>query len=399
MLIKKMVDKAGAYQKGREILTKSVTAVQKGDLAELKILLAEDTKERLEEISEGKDRKLSHFAAISGHIEVLEWILNNGGGPFDLDNDGNSIASLAVYNEHMHMLQYILSNYPSLLTQHNKKSMSLLHIAAESCNYPIVEYLLSLNLDINEISENGTPLELAVMWKKVDMAKHLLEKGADPNGSRGKFFPPPIVMAASMNNKEAVELLINSAADLEITAEDGVTALEVACEFDFEFLDLLIRKSGKVTGRALAAAFKNKKFQVLDRLLNIIPVEFTEVNTGINELAEEMKTKGNEEFNKKSFEAAIEFYTKAIQIQPSSVYYSNRSQAYNMIGDYHNAIEDARKSRGIDSDNVKAYLREGHALSSLGNHLHAAGCFWNAAKRDKNPTISDLFLSTLSLII
>ena len=41
--------------------------------------------------------------------------------------------------------------------------MTLLHIAAESCNFAIVEHLLEKNLDINDISENGTPLELAIM--------------------------------------------------------------------------------------------------------------------------------------------------------------------------------------------------------------------------------------------
>ena len=67
-----MEDKAGAYQKGREILTKSIEFIQKADLVSLKALLSENTSEQLNEISEGKGRKLIHFAAMLGHIHILE---------------------------------------------------------------------------------------------------------------------------------------------------------------------------------------------------------------------------------------------------------------------------------------------------------------------------------------
>ena len=392
-------DKAGAYQKGKEMLTKTIEAVQKGDLDELKRLLAEDTKEKLEEISEGKGRTLSHFAAISGQIPILEWIFANGGDPHVMDDDGNSIASVATYSERLPVLEYLYTSYPSLISHHNKKSMSLLHIAAESCNFQIVDFLLEKNLDINEVSENGTALELSVMWNKMEMARYLLGRGADPNGSKGMYFPPCIVMAASMNNAEAVNMLIDAGADIELTGTDEVTALEVACEFDFEFIDVLLEKGARLTGKVLQAAFKNNKSRVLDRFLSIEPVESVEVSNEKHGEADEMKNKGNEEFAKKDYEAAIKCYTRAIELSQVSIYYSNRSQAYIFVKKYNYAIEDARISRAIDPKNVKAYIREGQALSALGEHLQAAGCFWHALQLDTNPSISSLFLSTLSLII
>ena len=68
-----MVDKAGAYQKGRELLTKSIEAIQKGNLDDLKNLLSGDgLADQLNEISEGKGRKLVHFATIFGQIHILQ---------------------------------------------------------------------------------------------------------------------------------------------------------------------------------------------------------------------------------------------------------------------------------------------------------------------------------------
>ena len=277
--------------------------------------------------------------------------------------------------------------------------MSLLHIAAESCNFEIVEYLLSKGLDINQISENGTPLELAIMWNKLDMAQFLISKNADPNGSKGKYFPPCVVMASSMNNLSAINLLIHAGADVNLCGADGVTALEVACEFNFSFIDLLISKGAKVTGRVITAAFKNKKYEVVEKFLSLFPVEKSEQPKEKNNQAEEFKNQGNVSFHHKDYESAVNYYTKAIESSPVSIYYSNRSQAYILLGKYDEAIQDARKGRSLDSLNVKALLREGQALSLLNQNIEAAGCYYYATKLDSNPSISKVFIDTLKLII
>lgn len=393
------IDKAGAYQKGREALIKSIEAVQKGDLQALKSLLSENTSERLQEISEGKNRKLIHFAAIFGHTHILDWIINNGGDPYALDDDHNSISSLATYNEKFETLTWIIEKFPDLLNHKNSKKMTLLHIAAESCNFDILNYLLSKNLDINADSENGTPLELAVMWKKVEMAKYLLQKGADANGSYGKYFPPPLVMAASMDNKEMVKILLDHGADIGLSGDDKVTALEVAFEFGFDFIDDLIDKGAKINGRAILAAVKNNKKEVVERFLPFTQVEKRNVANVVDLQAEELKVQGNEEFAHKNYIGAVELYTKAIEICENSFYYSNRSQAFNLQGKFEEGLRDARVSRSLDCKNFKAYLREAQALEGLNLYLEAAGCYWRAYLLQKNPAIFTALAEVLERII
>ncbi|OMJ69139.1 hypothetical protein SteCoe_33218 [Stentor coeruleus] len=394
------VDKAAAYQKGREILTKSIEAVQKGDLEALKVLLSSETKEKLNEISEGKNRKLIHFASIFGHTSIIDWILSNGGDGSLLDDDGNSIASLAVYSERKEALEFILEKLPEQLYHKNSKLMSLLHIAAENSNFEIIEMLLARGLDINMESLNGTPLELAVIWKKMDVAKLLLERGADPNGSKGKYFPPPLVMAASMENVQGVEMLLSHGADISLTGYDKITALEVACEFAFSFIDLLISKGAKVTGRVIEAAYKNKKHDVVKKFLNVAEVApfKVEIDESKKQQAEELKAQGNKEFHNKNFIAATELYTQAIGLYPCSIYYSNRSQAFIFQSKFDEALEDARISRALDKNNFKAYLKEAQALFELGRYIESAACYYIASTIDSNPSISTMFLSALKYI-
>ena len=76
--------------------------------------------------------------------------------------------------------------------------------------------------------------------------------------------------------------------------------------------------------------------------------------------AEALKQAGNQQMTTKSFDAAIESYTKAIDVDGSNpVYYSNRAAAYSSQGDQHNAVADAEKALELDPGFTKAYHRLG----------------------------------------
>ena len=60
--------------------------------------------------------------------------------------------------------------------------------------------------------------------------------------------------------------------------------------------------------------------------------------------AEELKNQGNKAFQAKDYDAAIELFSKAIEIDPSSfVLWSNRSAAKAAKRQYAPALEDAEK--------------------------------------------------------
>lgn len=76
--------------------------------------------------------------------------------------------------------------------------------------------------------------------------------------------------------------------------------------------------------------------------------------------AEKLKQAGNAQISSKSYDLAIESYTKAIALDASNpVYYSNRAAAYASKGDHSSAVCDAEKAIEVDPSFVKAYSRLG----------------------------------------
>ena len=76
--------------------------------------------------------------------------------------------------------------------------------------------------------------------------------------------------------------------------------------------------------------------------------------------ADKLKQKGNSLMSGKSYDEAIETYTKAIELDPTNpVYYSNRAAAHSSKGDHLSATGDAEKAIEVDPSYVKAYHRLG----------------------------------------
>lgn len=99
--------------------------------------------------------------------------------------------------------------------------------------------------------------------------------------------------------------------------------------------------------------------------------------------AEQLKSDGNEQMRVENFGAAVEFYSKAIQINPqNAVYYCNRAAAYSKLGNYAGAVQDCERAIGIDPYYSKAYGRMGLALASLNKHAEAVSYYKKALELD-----------------
>jgi stress-induced-phosphoprotein 1 len=87
--------------------------------------------------------------------------------------------------------------------------------------------------------------------------------------------------------------------------------------------------------------------------------------------AEELKQKGNKAFSEKDYQNAVNYFSQAIEAEPSHVIYSNRSAAYCSMKDYENAVKDAEKAIEICPNWSKGYGRLGAAYYGL-NDLEKA---------------------------
>jgi stress-induced-phosphoprotein 1 len=97
---------------------------------------------------------------------------------------------------------------------------------------------------------------------------------------------------------------------------------------------------------------------------------------------QQFKAKGNAAMQANKISEAIEFYTKAINLDGANhVYFSNRSAAYLSQGDAQNALDDANSCLGLKPDFSKGYSRKGAALHSLKRYNDSIAAYEEGLKR------------------
>ncbi|OQS06170.1 DnaJ subfamily C protein [Thraustotheca clavata] len=106
--------------------------------------------------------------------------------------------------------------------------------------------------------------------------------------------------------------------------------------------------------------------------------------------AEEWKTKGNDLYKKADYRGAIDMYSKAIELEPTTAaYYGNRAAAYLMIAKHAEAIADSSRAIAMDPTFIRGYQRKAKAQVALGD-IDAAIKTYQAGSM-KDPQDATLF--------
>lgn len=92
--------------------------------------------------------------------------------------------------------------------------------------------------------------------------------------------------------------------------------------------------------------------------------------------AVELKNKGNEEFSAGRYIDAINYFSKAIELDNKNhVLFSNRSGCYAALQKYKDALDDADKCISLKSDWAKGYVRRGAALHGMRRYDDATAAY------------------------
>ncbi|CAE5956443.1 unnamed protein product [Arabidopsis arenosa] len=129
-----------------------------------------------------------------------------------VDNQGNSILHIAAALGHVHIVDYIISEFPNLLQKVNLMGETALHVAARAGNFNIVEILVrsitesSLYDDlIDAKSKNGdTALHAALKGKHVEVAFYLVSVKHDVSFDKNIDEVSPLYLAVEAGYRELV---------------------------------------------------------------------------------------------------------------------------------------------------------------------------------------------------
>jgi len=150
-------------------------AVKAGDVAKVKQLLAANPE--LAKAGAGIRTPL-HDAAQRGQDEIVLLLLAQGVAVDEPKCDQGTALHLAVWKGHKRTAGLLLSKGANVNAADFPEGYTALHIAAREGHLALVELLLCHGANINAVSNDGTPLEIAIDKHHTKIAEMLRRAGA-----------------------------------------------------------------------------------------------------------------------------------------------------------------------------------------------------------------------------
>ena len=189
------------------------------------------------------------FDAIAGgDAASVAALLDNDGSLLNSRRNGISPILFAIYNGHAELADAFLGR---------GAAPSFCEACALGDKNAVTRMLDADASLLDSYSEDGFPaVGLAVFFRHPEIARLLIERGADVNAAaRNAFLVAPVHAAAAVRDGETMQLLIEHGADVNARQQLGYTALHTAAQHGDEELSLLLL-APTPPGPTLAAGFQ-----------------------------------------------------------------------------------------------------------------------------------------------
>lgn len=108
-----------------------------------------------------------------------------------------------------------------------------------------IELLLEYGLDIHEVdSDKVSPLDTAIKFKRKDIVRFCIEKGADLNTTKRRSGILPVQLASCFGDIEMVELLLENGANIDVTDASGMSAKDYAKKLGQKKMEAFLAEKG-----------------------------------------------------------------------------------------------------------------------------------------------------------
>ncbi|XP_053596740.1 ankyrin-1-like [Microplitis demolitor] len=216
------------------------------------------------------DETLLYHAVSSGHIKIVELLLENGAKVNAINDSGETALIAAVLGNNLELMK-ILINAGAQVNLRNNKHHLPLHRAVQRRNYSITRYLIEQGADINSVRFNRTPLTHTCSIGSKDIAELLIKNGAVIDD--GRVCMTALGIACQQADFELVELLVNFGASVDFLSGDATPLYWAVKSKNLNFVKYFIDygvkdiNAGHWGNTPLFSAIGNQDLNIVELLL------------------------------------------------------------------------------------------------------------------------------------
>lgn len=184
-------------------------------------------------------------------LKITEYLVRTKGADINAQNSNGEVPFfIACKYGRCYIMNQLLNHYSNDIDFDLKdiNGIGYMHYVAAVLNSnESLQWLLNKGLDINIISNFGTPLCIGSQHANIDSVRMLLDYGADINLVRADSGRTSLIVAAQEGRLEIVNELLNRNADIEIYDLQGATVLHHMAQIGrADIMDMLLKKTNKV---------------------------------------------------------------------------------------------------------------------------------------------------------
>lgn len=176
-------------------------------------------------LKDGEGRRPIHVAIERNDVHALESFLALGSDVNQADESGKTPIFYAVAAGNREMINILLQQGADTNKQ-DEEGDNLLHVAATHCKVDALDDILqrtAIEVDSRD-KYKWTPLHKSAWYGCKDVAKLLIERGANVNALTDTNMSP-LIVAVGRRHRDVADILLQNEANPNIQPNNGWTAL------------------------------------------------------------------------------------------------------------------------------------------------------------------------------